>query len=65
MENWQEKPDYAEKNVPNATLTTTNPTWPDWDITRAAASGGTVLLNRQGAGVKSYPRNRPWRPIGL
>jgi hypothetical protein len=28
-ENWQEKPKYSEKTCPIATLSTTNPTWPD------------------------------------
>jgi hypothetical protein len=28
-ENWQEKPIYSEKTCPNATLSTTKPTWPD------------------------------------
>jgi hypothetical protein len=28
-EDWQEKPKYAEKTCPGATLSTTNPTWPD------------------------------------
>jgi hypothetical protein len=28
-EHWQGKPKYSEKNCPSATLSTTNPTWPD------------------------------------
>jgi hypothetical protein len=28
-EDWQEKPKYLEKSCPSATLSTTNPTWPD------------------------------------
>jgi hypothetical protein len=28
-ENWQVKPKYSEKTCPSATLSTTNPTWPD------------------------------------
>jgi hypothetical protein len=28
-ENWQGKPKYSEKTCPSATLSTTNPTWPD------------------------------------
>jgi hypothetical protein len=27
--NWQGKPKYSEKTCPDATLSTTNPTWPD------------------------------------
>jgi hypothetical protein len=28
-EDWQRKPKYSEKTCPSATLSTTNPTWPD------------------------------------
>jgi hypothetical protein len=28
-ENWQGKPKYSENTCPSATLSTTNPTWPD------------------------------------
>jgi hypothetical protein len=28
-ENWQGKPKYSDKTYPSATLSTTNPTWPD------------------------------------
>jgi hypothetical protein len=36
LENWQEEQKYSEKTCPNATLSTTNPTW-HWARTRAAA----------------------------
>jgi hypothetical protein len=42
-ENWQGKPKYSEKTCPSATLSTTNPTWPDLARTRAAAVGSRRL----------------------
>jgi hypothetical protein len=42
-EEWQEKPKYSEKTCPNATLSTTNPTWPGPGSDLAAAVGSQRL----------------------
>jgi hypothetical protein len=36
---WQGKPKYSEKTSPSATLTTTNPTWPDPSSKHGRRSG--------------------------
>jgi hypothetical protein len=40
-ENWQGKPKYSEKTCPSATLSTTNPTWPN-----LGHCGGKPATNR-------------------
>jgi hypothetical protein len=46
-ENWQGKPNYSEKTCLNATLSTTNPTWPDldWNPDRRNGKPATNLLS--------------------
>jgi hypothetical protein len=41
-ENWQGKSKYSEKSCPNATLSTTNPTWPEQGSNRGRRSGKRV-----------------------
>jgi hypothetical protein len=43
-ENWQEKLKYLEGTCPNATLSTTNPTWPDLG-SNPGCSGGKPATN--------------------
>jgi hypothetical protein len=38
-ENWQGKPKYSEKTCPSATLSTTNPTWPDLGLNPGRRGG--------------------------
>jgi hypothetical protein len=45
-ENWQGKPKYSEKTCPSATLSTTNPTWPD-----PGCGGGQPATNRLSYGA--------------
>jgi hypothetical protein len=56
-ENWQEKPKYSEKTCPSATLSTTNPSWPDPGLNPGRRRGkpatnclnyGTALPRRPG-----------------
>jgi hypothetical protein len=42
---WQGKPKYSEKTCPSATLSTTNPTWPDPGF-NAGRRGGKPATNR-------------------
>jgi hypothetical protein len=42
-DHWQEKPKYLEKTCLSATLSTTNPIWPDRALTRATAVGSQRL----------------------
>jgi hypothetical protein len=42
-ENWQRKPKYLEKTWPSATLSTTNPTWPDPGSNPGRLSYGTAF----------------------
>jgi hypothetical protein len=44
-ENWQRKPKYSEKTCPSATLSTTNPTWPDAGL-NPGRRGGKPATNR-------------------
>jgi hypothetical protein len=44
-ENWQGKPKYSEKTCPSATLSTTNPTWPDLGP-NPCRRGGKPSINR-------------------
>jgi hypothetical protein len=43
-ENWQGKPKYLEKTCPSATLSTTNPTWPDLGL-NVGCRGGKLVTN--------------------
>jgi hypothetical protein len=45
-EDWQEKPKYSERTCPSATLSTTNPTWPD-----PGRRGGKPATNRLSYGA--------------
>jgi hypothetical protein len=51
-ENWQGKPKYLEKTRPSATLSTTNPTWPDLGSNPGSRSGKPVT-NRMSYGMAS------------
>jgi hypothetical protein len=42
---WQGKPKYSEKTCPDATLSTTNPTWPDPEL-NLGRRGGKPATNR-------------------
>jgi hypothetical protein len=44
-EDWQGKPKYSEKTCPSATLSTTNPTWPD-PGSNPGRRGGKPATNR-------------------
>jgi hypothetical protein len=44
-ENWQRKRKYLEKTCPSATLSTTNPTWPD-SGSKTGRRGGKPATNR-------------------
>jgi hypothetical protein len=48
--NWQGKPKYSEKTCPGATLSTTNPTWPDPGL-NPGCRGGKPATNRLSYGV--------------
>jgi hypothetical protein len=48
--NWQGKPKYSEKTCPSATLSTTNPTWPD-SSSNAGRRGGKPATNRLSYGT--------------
>jgi hypothetical protein len=49
-ENWQGKPKYSEKTYPSATLSTTNPTWPDLGSILGRC-GGKLVTNRLSYGT--------------
>jgi hypothetical protein len=49
-ENWQGKPKYSEKTCPSATLSTTNPTWPDLGSI-SGRRGGKPEINRLSYGT--------------
>jgi hypothetical protein len=49
-ENWQGKPKYSEKTCPSATLSTTNPTWPDLG-SNPGRRGGKLATNRLSYGA--------------
>jgi hypothetical protein len=53
--NWQGKPKYSEKTSPSATLSTTNPTWPD-PGSNPGRRGGKQVTNRLGYGTA-------WKPV--
>jgi hypothetical protein len=48
--NWQGKPKYSEKTCPIATLSTTNPTWPD-PCANTGRRGGKPATNRLSYGA--------------
>jgi hypothetical protein len=54
-EDWQGKPKYSEKTYPSATLSSTNPTWPD-PGSNPGRRGGKPATNRfsYGAALKLY-----------
>jgi hypothetical protein len=49
-EDWQEKPKYSEKTRPSATLSSTNPTWPDAG-SNPGRRGGKPATNRLSYGA--------------
>jgi hypothetical protein len=49
-EEWQGKPKYSEKTCPRATLSTTNPTWPD-PSSNPGRRGGKPATNRLSYGT--------------
>jgi hypothetical protein len=49
-EDWQGKPKYSEKTCPRATLSTTNPTWPD-PSSNPGRRGGRPATNRLSYGA--------------
>jgi hypothetical protein len=54
-EDWQGNPKYSEKTCPSATLSTTNPTWPE-PGSNPGRRGGEPATNRlsYGAALKKY-----------
>jgi hypothetical protein len=52
-EDWQGKSKYSEKTHPSATLSTTNPTWPDPGL-NPGRRGGKPATNRLSCGTASY-----------
>jgi hypothetical protein len=54
-EDWQEKPKYSEKTCPSATLSTTNPTWPDLG-SNPDRRGGKPATNRLSYGTATIAR---------
>jgi hypothetical protein len=52
-EDWQGKPKYSEKTCPSATLSTTNPTWPDPGL-NPGRRGGKPATNRLSYGAAIY-----------
>jgi hypothetical protein len=60
-ENWQGKLKYSEETCPTATLSTTNPTWPDLSPNQGRRGG------RQETNSLSYGTayNRVWTPCSM
>jgi hypothetical protein len=54
-EDWQGKPKYSEKTCPSATLSTTNPTWPDLG-SNPGRRGGKLATNRLSYGAALIKR---------
>jgi hypothetical protein len=52
-EDWQGKPKYSENTYPSATLSTTNPTWPDLG-SNPGRRGGKPATNRLSYGTAPY-----------
>jgi hypothetical protein len=75
-EDWQEKSKYSEKTCPSATLSTTNPTWPDLGSNPGHRGGkpatnrlsygtalnrGSMYLQNFGIHLPSYTVSHLWR----
>jgi hypothetical protein len=56
-ENWQGKPKYSEKTYPSATLSTTNPTWPD-PRSNTGRLGGKPATNHLSYGTTCHWRSQ-------
>jgi hypothetical protein len=58
-EDWQGKPKYSEKTCPSATLSTTNPTWPDPGLNpgRRGEKPASNRLSYGAAGAMLLPCN--------
>jgi hypothetical protein len=54
-ENWQGKPKYSGKTCPSATLSTTNPKWPD-PGSNPCRCGGKAATNRLSYGTALYDK---------
>jgi hypothetical protein len=54
-EDWQGKPKYSEKTCPSATLSTTNPAWPDPD-SNPGRRGGKPATNPLSYGTARFVR---------
>jgi hypothetical protein len=64
-ENWQRKPKYSEKTRRSAILSTTNPTWHQWDRTRADAVGSLIYYGttaHRGNLISLATCRSAWRP---
>jgi hypothetical protein len=67
-EDWHEKPKYSEKSYPCATLSTTNPTWPNLG-SNLGRRGGKPATNHLSYGATSREVNKrrnkinKWRPV--
>jgi hypothetical protein len=69
-DNWQGKPKYSEKTCPSATLSTTNPTWPELG-SNPGRRGGKPATNRLSYGTalalcymyKYNCRFHIWEPV--
>jgi hypothetical protein len=57
-ENWQGKLKYSEKICPSATLSTTNPTWPDLGA-NPGPRGGKTATNRLSYGTAMHVLSLP------
>jgi hypothetical protein len=57
-ENWQGKPKYSKKTFPSATLSTTNPIWPDLG-SNPGRYGGKPATNRLNYGTASNQNLTP------
>jgi hypothetical protein len=56
---WQGKPRYSEKTCPDATLSTTNPTWPDPGM-NPGRRGGKPATNRLSHGAAWFLAYSPY-----
>jgi hypothetical protein len=59
--NWQGKPTYSEKTCPSATLSTTNPTWPD--LGSNPGHGGKPATNCLGHGASFFYVTLTWNDL--
>jgi hypothetical protein len=62
-DNWQGKPKYSEKFFPSATLSTTNPTWPDLG-SNPGRRGGKSATNSLSYGTAAVV-SKEWLNINL